>query len=350
MIVTVQVQFAGGPEPVDFRFEGAERITLGRDAGCHIQIPDASVSSHHATLLRSEEHFVVVDERSTNGTLFNGKPVRGKAPPRLSEGDSVRLGRATLSVRFSSGPTKGASPEPSTQDLALAMVRGALLGSGSEVKIAIRVVSGVASGAQVIAHEERTYRLGSAPTSDLRLPGAAEEHTRVAVRNSRLSVMDLGAPGGTRLDGRALQPHRSVSWPPMAVLEVAGHRLCVDDPVSAALHQVESVPDERIADAVRSLPGEGGTQSGASLNATGQSTHSLRTSNGTGPWSGAGTESIGSAVGVAVPSASRATPVRRGRPYGRLRRWSWVDVFVGIVAIAALAVIVAAVVWFLLME
>ena len=66
-----------------------ETITLGRVADNMIQIDDASVSSHHAELVRDGDDYILRDLDSTNGTRLNGQPHR---EGKLKEGDQVRFG------------------------------------------------------------------------------------------------------------------------------------------------------------------------------------------------------------------------------------------------------------------
>lgn len=57
-------------------FPPSVRVGLGRDAGCHVVLPDASVSRHHATVSLGAEGIWVTDT-SANGTLLEGEVVRG---------------------------------------------------------------------------------------------------------------------------------------------------------------------------------------------------------------------------------------------------------------------------------
>ncbi len=57
-----------------FLLDGA-RITIGRGADNTIQIPDPSVSSHHAELLLVRGHYRLHDLESTNLTCIGGRPV-----------------------------------------------------------------------------------------------------------------------------------------------------------------------------------------------------------------------------------------------------------------------------------
>ena len=73
------------------RFELRDRpLVIGRAPECDIRFPEADgvVSSRHARVERQGTEFVVVDQRSTNGTLLNGKPVERAT---LAPGDIIQL-------------------------------------------------------------------------------------------------------------------------------------------------------------------------------------------------------------------------------------------------------------------
>jgi hypothetical protein len=85
--------------------------TIGRDPTCQIWIDAPGVSRRHAIIRVSGEPAsqaaVLEDLESTNGTFVGGRPVRG--PVRLEDGQTIRLGEATLTVRSTSAadvPTK----------------------------------------------------------------------------------------------------------------------------------------------------------------------------------------------------------------------------------------------------
>ncbi len=66
-----------------------DTITLGRVADNMIQIDDASVSSHHAELVRDGDDYILRDLDSTNGTRLNGS---AHTEGKLKEGDQIVFG------------------------------------------------------------------------------------------------------------------------------------------------------------------------------------------------------------------------------------------------------------------
>lgn len=79
----------------------AELVTpetvLGRDASCHVPIPDSSVSQRHARIYHSDGEWYIEDLRSTNGTRVNDRPLNRAV--LLRAGDRITIGRSVLEAR-----------------------------------------------------------------------------------------------------------------------------------------------------------------------------------------------------------------------------------------------------------
>jgi FHA domain len=68
-------------------------FSIGRKAGCSLQLPSKSVSSHHADLTVRDGQLTIIDRKSTNGTFVNGRRVSDvttlKSPTWHSESDAT---------------------------------------------------------------------------------------------------------------------------------------------------------------------------------------------------------------------------------------------------------------------
>jgi predicted component of type VI protein secretion system len=85
----------GGPIDVN-----GERTLLGRDPGADLVVNDPSVSRRHALIERRPEGFVVLDQRSANGTFVNNQRVEQAL---LQGGQQLRLGAVSFEVRLPGG-------------------------------------------------------------------------------------------------------------------------------------------------------------------------------------------------------------------------------------------------------
>ena len=93
-----QLVVAQPPERAGATFPLGNEITIGRAAGCHVQVSsDSFASSLHARIYLSDGLTMVEDLGSTNGTFVNGARIGG--PTAVKPGDHVHVGSTVLEVR-----------------------------------------------------------------------------------------------------------------------------------------------------------------------------------------------------------------------------------------------------------
>ena len=78
--------------------------TVGRDPGAALWIDSAHISRQHARIVVRDGCVTIEDLGSRNGTFVNGGRLTTAGP--LNDGDELRLGSISLSVRISSGTTR----------------------------------------------------------------------------------------------------------------------------------------------------------------------------------------------------------------------------------------------------
>jgi pSer/pThr/pTyr-binding forkhead associated (FHA) protein len=66
-------------------------VTVGRRIGAGVFLDDVTVSRRHALIVRRDAGTVILDDRSLNGVIVNGRRVDEAV---LSDGDVILLGRA----------------------------------------------------------------------------------------------------------------------------------------------------------------------------------------------------------------------------------------------------------------
>lgn len=73
------------------------KFSIGRAPSSDILLSkDKLTSRNHATILYENGEYVLVDERSANGTFVNGQQIEEKVPYKLREGDHVLIGEYEL--------------------------------------------------------------------------------------------------------------------------------------------------------------------------------------------------------------------------------------------------------------
>ncbi|MEL7636355.1 MAG: FHA domain-containing protein [Anaerolineaceae bacterium] len=89
-----QIVMRSGPIPGSSYYLDKTEVSMGRDLGNDIPVPDAEISRRHARFIVKPDGVYIEDLGSTNGTFLNG--VRLSAPKRLSHGDLVTLAENTV--------------------------------------------------------------------------------------------------------------------------------------------------------------------------------------------------------------------------------------------------------------
>jgi pSer/pThr/pTyr-binding forkhead associated (FHA) protein len=95
--ISIMVKLAGGQGTLRY-FNQAE-ITIGRDPGCDIPLPEDTISARHAHLTYHHNQWWLEDLDSTNGTRLNGTPIT--TPTVLTTGDEIQCGGSELSISLS---------------------------------------------------------------------------------------------------------------------------------------------------------------------------------------------------------------------------------------------------------
>ena len=94
---TVAMPYPNSPlPPLPLPPHENRRFTIGRALACDFTLADLSVSRWHARLYHEDEHWLLSDLGSTNGTRLNGWRVTTSVPVR--PGDQVTFGSLTFVI------------------------------------------------------------------------------------------------------------------------------------------------------------------------------------------------------------------------------------------------------------
>jgi hypothetical protein len=96
------------PKPLCLPRHEDRRFTIGRAPNCDFTVADLSVSRCHARLHREEDHWLLSDLGSTNGTRLNGWRVTQAV--QVQAGDEVSFGTVTFVI--TDRPVVHGRPEP----------------------------------------------------------------------------------------------------------------------------------------------------------------------------------------------------------------------------------------------
>ncbi len=317
MALTVVVRSGDLKSQATITFD-APRIVIGRGDGCEIRLPDPSVSHRHASIRQRGTDYVVIDEGSSNGTFVGPVRLSPQAPRVVRSGDLIRVGRIWLELSTAQGlPTQ--NPGLLTKEIALSLVASSLSAEGELSAPRLFVTAGPDVGKELALPEfDRAYVIGRLQTADLPLTDtdASRRHVEIIRRGTQIFVRDLGSKNGATLSGVRLEVSRDTPWPPHAVLALGSSEFGFEDPVLAALSEIEAGRDEQMHDGDSIDPpnvtlGEGARAEPTPL-----------------------TDALHAASGDSAPVAR--VPTRSAEPSQRKQGFRAVD---GVIALVALVVI-----------
>jgi hypothetical protein len=84
---------SGGGRAGETFHPDAGQTTIGRSPDCGIFLDDVTVSRRHAVLSQRDDHFVIEDQGSLNGTFVNRRRVESA---ELEDGDELQIGKYRL--------------------------------------------------------------------------------------------------------------------------------------------------------------------------------------------------------------------------------------------------------------
>jgi pSer/pThr/pTyr-binding forkhead associated (FHA) protein len=94
------ISLPGSTETYEFVLE-REETTIGHAGSDDVLLDqDASTSRHHALLKHEDDHYVLYDQRSTNGVFVNGQKLADDTGYTLADGDQISIGNYELVFRI----------------------------------------------------------------------------------------------------------------------------------------------------------------------------------------------------------------------------------------------------------
>jgi hypothetical protein len=163
-------------------------VTLGRDRGSSVHLPDAQVSGVHVRILKKGERWLVLDPGSNHGVRLGGQLLTPNRPQPIRSGDALSVGPYMVEIFLDEGGGL-TTDSRDTNRLAQSLedeARVTRAGGWS-----VWVLKGTNAGVGVGLTRGRTALVGSGRGCDLMLdgPGVAARHLSFALdREGQLSL------------------------------------------------------------------------------------------------------------------------------------------------------------------
>jgi pSer/pThr/pTyr-binding forkhead associated (FHA) protein len=156
-------------------------VSIGRRIGNHILIDDPLVSADHAEIVRVGERHVLLDLRSSNGTLVNGQRIEDLHI--LRDGDQIQI--ADQQFLFTAPASAGDSPAPASPDHPDGT-------SGGSAALGVLLF-------KELPLADRELTIGRTPENQLVLndPRVSSEHAKIVRTGNDYWLLDLRSSNGT---------------------------------------------------------------------------------------------------------------------------------------------------------
>lgn len=221
-----------------------DSLSFGRKSDNDLVIDYPTISGHHGLIRKEDDHFIVEDLNSTNGTFINGRRVKSGS---LKDRDQIGVAGHILDFYTDDSvsipltpPVENHSPDPqpkipTTQEVKaeapakpVTPPRAEIIEEGGDVKsekeppapAKIRIIAGVVDGQdEVMLLEPITY-IGAKPPAKIRIKGflAPDLAAAISIRNNQYFLKAI-KPGYPKVNGVAVK--EQVALENGAVIEMA---------------------------------------------------------------------------------------------------------------------------------
>ena len=231
------------------------QIAIGRAQICDLCLPDLTVCPMHAEIRLQGHHYTLVDLSSQNGTLVASRKLIPHRPTKLASNDEITI--AHYRIVFESGTHPSAIGKQAIGQCAHDLLHRRLAHQGhlAHVTPTLLGLSGPGRGARftfVQTGDSATMgrtRHNAIPLDD---PEVTSAHAAVQWQDDgQLMVRDLGSRNGTWCNGERCD---SFALVPGLTFAVGQTTFGLEDPVAAALQDIQLAPHEATVPFVPDIP------------------------------------------------------------------------------------------------
>jgi pSer/pThr/pTyr-binding forkhead associated (FHA) protein len=177
-----------------------DRVVIGRARYCDVCLPDMAVSTRHAEIEVRGSDYVIVDQRSLNGTRVDGKKLVPLQPRVLKNGDQIEIAGFVLAFRLGVSPGP-AEPRDEPMRQAREMLANLLSRSGgTPAHRALLKIAGPGKASRFdLPDPPAKLLIGRAKEADIRLEDrdVSRRHAEVALEaDGTIRVRDLDSHNG----------------------------------------------------------------------------------------------------------------------------------------------------------
>jgi len=222
-----------------------DRIVIGRARYCDVCLPDMTVSTRHAEIEIRDGDYVIIDQRSLNGTSVEGKKLVPLRPRVLKNGE--RIGISGFEIGFRLGVSPGpAEPRDEPLRQAREMLADLLARSpGAPARRALLVIDGPGKASRFdLPDEPCSLLIGRVKEAEIRLEDrdVSRRHAEIAIGpDGSVSLKDLDSRNGVVADGERVA---ALTLEPGHPFKLGNTTLALEHPVEQPLSAIMDAPEE----------------------------------------------------------------------------------------------------------
>ena len=178
-----------------FSVKEGQTVTIGRGKTADVSLDNVAVSRQHATITLREGVHLLTDMGSVNGTLVNGRRVRGTI--RVTETDRIQISKFLFELL----PASERVPSGSAfSDFEATLI----LNSRDQRGPRLRVTEGRAVPNEFYVEKKKTVMVGKDPSCHVRVPGwfVAKVQSYIWARGGEHYLVHVAGWRRTTLNGR----------------------------------------------------------------------------------------------------------------------------------------------------
>jgi pSer/pThr/pTyr-binding forkhead associated (FHA) protein len=245
MAVRLTIKNPADPDGELTRSFVQDRIVVGRARYCDVCLPDMNVSTRHAEIEVRGSDYVIVDQRSLNGTRVQGKQLVPLRPRVLKNGDLIGIAGFEIGFRL------GVSPGPAEpRDEPMRQARELLLellarSNATPAHKALLVIDGPGKASRFdLPQPPAVLQIGRSADADVKLADSdvSRRHAELELKgDGTITLRDLESRNGVVVDGeRVAAIELEVARP----FTLGNTILALEHPIDQPLAAIMEAPEE----------------------------------------------------------------------------------------------------------
>lgn len=177
-----------------------DNITIGRIGTCDVELQDKSISRKHAEIVREGDDYFLIDLKSGNGTILNGKKIRPIEKHLLRPNDVIKI--EDFEIHFSTleeALNEAVEEDTDTDIIEVKMIKKVLGALNKDIAPSLEILNGPAQGKKIFFTQDlQEVDIGRDPKSTFPIddPVISRNHSKLVRKWGGIVLLDLNSRNG----------------------------------------------------------------------------------------------------------------------------------------------------------